>query len=155
MSQFKREPRYIVFKIKDLDNYGDCVTREALRCIGEQIADGRRRDGKPPFNALVVEQDWPEFEPTWAAIEARCNGERPGPRGLEQGPDAESYLLDLHRQLREARAAIPKPCTWRQDDDGLWQTDCKNTFVFNDDGPEANGFRVCPYCGGQLVTSPI
>ena len=28
-------------------------------------------DGKPPFNAVVVEQDWPEFEMVWDAIEAR------------------------------------------------------------------------------------
>ena len=28
----------------------------------------------------------------------------PGPRGLERGPDTETYLLDLHQQLREARA---------------------------------------------------
>ena len=30
--------------------------------------------------------------------------ENPGPRGTETGPDAETYLMDLHRQLRDARA---------------------------------------------------
>lgn len=71
MSQFKREPRYIVFKIKDLRRYCSEQTQEAALSIGDIIANGRRRDGKAPFNAVVVEQDWPEFEPTWAAIEAR------------------------------------------------------------------------------------
>lgn len=70
-NQFKREPRYIVFKIKDLRRYCSEQTQEAALSIGDIIANGRRRDGKAPFNAVVVEQDWPEFEPTWAAIEAR------------------------------------------------------------------------------------
>lgn len=123
MPAFMREPRYIVFKIKDLETYEDCVAREAIRQIGNRIAVARRAHGKPPFNALVVEQDWPEFEPTWAAIEARCKGESPRPAS----------------------------CTWRLDEDGLWQTDCKNAFLFNDDGPKANGFKVCPYCGKPLL----
>jgi len=71
VSEFKREPRYVVFKIKDLLA---CCSEEQLAeldCIGMDVSKHRREAGKPPFNAVVVEQDWPEFEPTWAAIEAR------------------------------------------------------------------------------------
>jgi hypothetical protein len=32
---------------------------------------GRRRQGKKPLVACVVESDWPEYEPTWNAIEER------------------------------------------------------------------------------------
>lgn len=71
---FKREPRYVVFKITDIQKYITPAGIEFLQGIGESIAEGRKRDGKPPFNAVVVEQDWPEFEPTWAAIEARMTG---------------------------------------------------------------------------------
>ena len=71
MTEFKREPRYIVFKIKDLEAYCNTEAMVALQRIGDRIAEGRRDHGKAPFNAVVVEQDWPEFEPTWAAIEAR------------------------------------------------------------------------------------
>ena len=71
MTEFKREPRYIVFKLKDLHNYCNTEAMVALQRIGDRIAEGRRDHGKAPFNAVVVEQDWPEFEPTWAAIEAR------------------------------------------------------------------------------------
>lgn len=71
MSKFKREPRYVVFKIKDIERYSDSVDKLLLREVGEAIAIGRRSDGKPPFNAVVVEQDWPEFEMVWAAIEER------------------------------------------------------------------------------------
>lgn len=70
MSEFKREPRYVVFKISDLLKHCD-ADLGTLDRIGHQITAGRATEGKPPFNAVVVEQDWPEFEPTWAAIEAR------------------------------------------------------------------------------------
>jgi len=69
--EFKREPRYIVFKINDIHNYLDKWQIRDLINLGTRIAEARERDGKPPFNAVVVEQDWPEFEPTWAAIEER------------------------------------------------------------------------------------
>lgn len=71
MSEFKKEPRYVVFKIKDVFDYLSDEQIAAIEQIGQRIAKGRAEAGKPPFNAVVVEQDWPEFEPTWAAIEAR------------------------------------------------------------------------------------
>lgn len=74
MSEFRREPRYVVFKIKDIQAYLNIAQIDALQTAGETIAAGRALEGKPPFNAVVVEQDWPEFEPTWAAIEARMTG---------------------------------------------------------------------------------
>jgi len=73
MSDFKREPRYVVLKIKDMHSYLSPSQIEAVQTAGETIAVGRSLQGKPPFNAVVVEQDWPEFEPTWAAIEARMS----------------------------------------------------------------------------------
>jgi len=70
-----REPRYVVFKITDIHLYLNTAQIDALQSAGETIAVGRTLGGKPSFNAVVVEQDWPEFEPTWAAIEARMKGE--------------------------------------------------------------------------------
>ena len=70
-NEFKREPRYVVFKIKDIENYLTQGEKDSLMCIGEEIATARADDGKPPFNAVVVEQDWPEFEMVWASIESR------------------------------------------------------------------------------------
>ena len=71
MSEFKREPRYVVFKLKDIEKYLTQGEKDSLMCIGDEIACARADDGKPPFNAVVVEQDWPEFEMVWDAIEAR------------------------------------------------------------------------------------
>lgn len=71
---FVREPRYVVFKLKDISAYLDDTDCRAIERIGEDIAMGRRHDGKPPFNAVVVEQDWPEFDLVWSMIEARMTG---------------------------------------------------------------------------------
>ena len=74
MSEFVREPRYVVFKIKDLEKYCGERTIQQVMGTGCFIAKGREKDGKPPFNAVVVEQDWPEFDTVWGMIEARMTG---------------------------------------------------------------------------------
>lgn len=71
---FVREPRYLVFKINDVLECLSACQLDHLQEIGEKIAAGRSDDGKPPFNAVVVEQDWPEFDLVWEMIEARMTG---------------------------------------------------------------------------------
>ena len=44
----------------------------------------------------------------------------------------------------------PRLCTWTENEDGVYETNCDNMFVFNDGGPVENGFRYCPYCGREL-----
>ena len=72
--EFNREVRYAVFKIKDIEKYLSPVDRQALDVIAKKINSGRESDGKPTLNCVVVEEDWPEFEPTWSAISQRCLG---------------------------------------------------------------------------------
>jgi hypothetical protein len=64
LTEFKREERYIVIKIKDL-KYASVENK--LRSV---LHDG----GIPTRECVVVEQDWPEYEPVWAMIEARMTG---------------------------------------------------------------------------------
>lgn len=45
----------------------------------------------------------------------------------------------------------PATCTWTPDDDGNWETDCDQEFVFMDGGPDDNNMRFCCYCGRKLV----
>ena len=45
---------------------------------------------------------------------------------------------------------LEAPCTWTEDEDGAWDTDCGNRFEFNDGGPTNNHFTHCPYCGKVL-----
>lgn len=76
MSEFKREPRYAVFKLSDVKKYLRSAGREMLMRLGDEIALHRMCDGRPPLNAVVVEQDWPEFEMVWASIEERTAREK-------------------------------------------------------------------------------
>ena len=73
-NKFTREARYVVLKSADAMK---CLTVSeiiALRRIQAKVEEHRAKIGKPPLDCVVVESDWPEYEPTWRAIEARVLG---------------------------------------------------------------------------------
>ena len=74
--EFKREERYVVFKLTDL---GNSLKGDEIRQLAREYAEQRRLNGKSPLECVVVESDWPEYEPTWKAIEARMTGAQPAP----------------------------------------------------------------------------
>ena len=43
-------------------------------------------------------------------------------------------------------------CKWTQDDyeSDSWNTDCHQSFIFNDGTPEENSAKFCTYCGKPL-----
>ena len=61
-----------------------------------------------------------------------------------------SYLASPAALFAAHARETPRPCTWTQNEDGVYETNCDNMFVFNDGGPVENGFRYCPYCGLEL-----
>jgi hypothetical protein len=72
VTPFVRENRYAVLKWKDVAATLNPSEIDDLRHIMWKVNDHREARGKPRFiSCVVVESDWPEFEPTWAAIEAR------------------------------------------------------------------------------------
>jgi hypothetical protein len=71
---FKRETRYVVVKVKDANTYLSVGEKMQLEAITAKIELGRRLDGKRDVECVCVESDWPEYEPTWKAIEARMKG---------------------------------------------------------------------------------
>lgn len=62
MNQFNREERYIVLKLSRMTDLQRDIVYRAMSDAGVQGVD-----------SVVVEQDWPEYEPTWRAIEDRMN----------------------------------------------------------------------------------
>jgi len=46
----------------------------------------------------------------------------------------------------------PGGCTWAYEDEPTyaWRTGCGNLWAFTDGGPEDNGTKFCPYCGGSV-----
>jgi len=74
MSEFKRERKYIVFKIKDVEQL-DTHQQNVLNNLCEAIQDIRQISGKPELECVVVENDWHEYETVWQMIEARVKKE--------------------------------------------------------------------------------
>lgn len=71
----KREKRYLVLKLSDVKKYLDFSDQAVLSSLVCHIDDRRNADGRPDLQCAVVEADWPEYEPTWSAIEARVDAD--------------------------------------------------------------------------------
>ena len=94
--QFKREQRYFVVKVKDAKEYLDARQLEKLAEIADTISEGREKDGIPAVDCVVVESDWPEYEPTWKAIEARVTEVQPAPSVPEGWKLVPIEVIDLY-----------------------------------------------------------
>ena len=65
--------RYVVVKVAHAEQ---ALTREELRTlygIGQKVYNWQRAQGKPAFECVVVEHDWPEYEKVWQMIENRVD----------------------------------------------------------------------------------
>lgn len=76
----EREERYIVLKKSDLKAAvasGRLLPEDLdeINNLQASLTTQRFLDGKKPFECVVVEHDWPEYEPVWKMIEARVNME--------------------------------------------------------------------------------
>ena len=108
-NEFTREDRYIVFKLSDVERYLADADRTHLAMMKNEIDAGRDCANKPPFKGLIVESDWPEYEPTWKAIEARVTGAQPTPKAVAYLDLGVGGYMDICTDLTdEALAAIPK-----------------------------------------------
>jgi hypothetical protein len=66
-----RENRYHVIKSKDACAALNEDELAILSILDRKITKHRIGLGKTQLMAVVVEHDWPEYEPTWEAIEKR------------------------------------------------------------------------------------
>lgn len=66
MSEFKREGRYIVVK----PDCEDSLRTERLRNYIDEMCFHTP-------DCVVIEADWPEYEPVWKMIEDRVTGKQP------------------------------------------------------------------------------
>ena len=106
-NEFMREERYIVFKISDVVEHLTPTEVLHLERLYEIQRVGRREAGKAELECVVVEADWPEYEPTWKAIEARVNGAQPAPSAPSEEAAAEmgangSHAVEAERLAFEA-----------------------------------------------------
>lgn len=101
--EFKRENRYIVIKRSHLER------GQETRLLA--FLDGVLR--VQTISCVVVETDWPEYEPVWKMLEARITGAAPVPpaggdvKGLGKVKALGPYLIDI--EWRNGKE--PKPGT--------------------------------------------
>jgi hypothetical protein len=69
---FQREDHYIVIKRSDVDNFWRDDVREQFISALERLNEHHVRIPQRQF--LVIESDWPEYEPAWQMIERRVIG---------------------------------------------------------------------------------
>lgn len=74
---FVREDRYAVLKLKDVRGALTDSEITELRRMLVRVEMYRRSIGKPPLRCAVIEEDWPEYEAVWSAIERRVAGGEP------------------------------------------------------------------------------
>ena len=67
----KLENRYIILKIKDIEQHLNEDEKITLSVLCENIDNGRRDNGKASVEGLVIESDWPEFGPTLRRLATR------------------------------------------------------------------------------------
>ena len=71
-------------------------------------------------------------------------------------PNTDKYYSNIAQACWEAWQASKvndvSECKWSQDEDGIFHTNCGNSFIFSepDFTPENNGFKNCCYCGGLI-----
>lgn len=69
------ENRYLVIKRADIEKYLGFGAQEMLAGVANTIEDARQADKRSPLECVVIESDWPEYEPTISALETRIDTE--------------------------------------------------------------------------------
>ena len=71
----KREIRYVVIKLKDLQVALTETEEQILFKLASKVENTRIQYGRGTMKTVVIEHDWPEYEPTWQALEQRVDAE--------------------------------------------------------------------------------
>ena len=130
MSNFKREVRYTVIKHSQLT---DAQIGFLKNCI--------HGEGIPTVEAVVVESDWPEFEPVWKMIEDRVAG-APVEGGKAEYDAMAKTLLANHS---EEPLGVVEPVAYA---DKCEHCD-KVTLGLS------GSTKWCAYCGGKLAGETV
>lgn len=117
--EFEREQRYVVLKVKDVMQRLSEKDILTLARILDEIDAYRKSIGKKSLECVVIESDWPEYEPTWKAIEGRVTCTQPAPSVPAVPTKSLKPVLDWLRngcdpmkaadELEILIAAAPKP----------------------------------------------
>jgi len=162
-STFERENRYIIIKRSDLQNVPVAYRSSLVDPMFSLLSH------LPSRKCLVIESDWPEYESYWQMIERRVTGQ-PAVSAAEE-LEAVLHWRNKHAIAIKERDALQQrltvadqriddfaggECEWhREDDSGIWNSGCGETWSFHEDGPEENGMNFCHSCGKHLMVEVI
>ncbi|AZF87931.1 hypothetical protein oselot_149 [Salmonella phage oselot] len=91
--------RYYVIKASHAKEALTKEEQDTLLRLGMKCAKWRRDVGKIPFECLVVEHDWPEYEEVWKMIENRVAFEQARKEELAKGfADAKEHH-EIHEEI--------------------------------------------------------
>lgn len=67
--EFKRENKYLVLKIDDINKYLSDEQQLKLDCLVTKIRLGRLHEGKHDQQYVCIAADWPMYEQVWAMVQ--------------------------------------------------------------------------------------
>lgn len=105
---FHREDRYNVIKYTDLERLPH-AERRAVNGFLRRIHESVLKAGAPARQSVVIESDWPEYEPAWQMIERRMAGQPPVTAAEEL--DAVLHWRTKHSQAIKERDALQQRLT--------------------------------------------
>ena len=91
----ERENRYAIFKRSDVAEALTPAERSEFIRLEDKVALSRTQRGKNDLKCVVVESDWPEYEPTWNAIAERVDGSGGYMKDREEKPLLKHFRLNL------------------------------------------------------------
>ena len=149
---FEREKRYIVFKLADLiPQAHESITM--MEALTNSITSAC--NGKSPLQALVIEADWPEFEPAWDDIQRRMEGR----------PSLESeFLAEIKRLVTKEEKAYELVAEYDNTGGGNLSECIRELLKTKDEWKEHAGAlkaqnlrilrgkfaQICSYCGHEF-----
>jgi hypothetical protein len=146
---FAREYRYYVMKITDTKAALTQTEQEILDLLIDKVRRSRAHNGKTPLQGVFVENDWPEHDAVWTAIELRTLREQREP---QQAAWAKPYSLKVSERLvtgtgsAEAKAHVAAHSGTFTNMDGshlVWpDLECVHDWITE----IQDSHRTCVYC---------
>lgn len=65
-----------------------------------------------------------------------------------------NYIAGLLAEAASERQRAERACAWREDEDGVWETECGKSWCFDSGSPAENSANFCHNCGGHLKPFP-
>ncbi|HWV45055.1 MAG TPA: hypothetical protein VN039_03335 [Nitrospira sp.] len=94
------DQRYVVLKIKDLDNAISHEDGQTLNALCKKCESYRKARGAAPLHGLFIERDWPEHGLAMTALENRIGGEEKAEYSLFVSDELEANVYGVTEEAK-------------------------------------------------------